>query len=108
MLFCFNRSAPPASSTLSLHDALPIFLFELLANLLHAFFCVLHRSVDVTLGGIDRKSTRLNSSHVAISYAVLCLKKKNAVPSLTMVSRGWRLTRAATSKRTSWIVAAGD
>src|SRR5439155_14885974 len=27
-------------------------------------------------GGIDRKSTRLNSSHVAISYAVFCLKKK--------------------------------
>src|SRR5690625_6463921 len=28
------------------------------------------------LGELDRKSTRLNSSHVAISYAVLCLKKK--------------------------------
>src|SRR5690625_6774637 len=28
-------------------------------------------------GAIDRKSTRLNSSHVAISYAVFCLKKKN-------------------------------
>src|SRR5690625_6951486 len=27
--------------------------------------------------GVDRKSTRLNSSHVAISYAVFCLKKKN-------------------------------
>src|SRR5699024_11795407 len=27
--------------------------------------------------GLDRKSTRLNSSHVSISYAVLCLKKKN-------------------------------
>src|SRR5690625_6957188 len=30
--------------------------------------------------GLDRKSTRLNSSHVAISYAVFCLKKKNTVP----------------------------
>src|SRR5690625_5732863 len=30
-----------------------------------------------TDGGRDRKSTRLNSSHVAISYAVFCLKKKN-------------------------------
>src|SRR5699024_12414119 len=29
------------------------------------------------LGAIDRKSTRLNSSHVSISYAVFCLKKKN-------------------------------
>src|SRR5690606_39287968 len=28
------------------------------------------------LGGVDRKSTRLNSSHVKISYAVFCLKKK--------------------------------
>src|SRR5690625_5533077 len=30
-------------------------------------------------GVIDRKSTRLNSSHVAISYAVFCLKKKNTI-----------------------------
>src|SRR5271166_4702532 len=30
--------------------------------------------------GIDRKSTRLNSSHVAISYAVFCLKQKKALP----------------------------
>src|SRR5690625_6376690 len=30
----------------------------------------------LTVGDIDRKSTRLNSSHVAISYAVFCLKKK--------------------------------
>src|SRR5438477_6152694 len=30
-------------------------------------------------GGGDRKSTRLNSSHMSISYAVFCLKKKNAV-----------------------------
>src|SRR5690625_261308 len=33
--------------------------------------------VIVVIIGIDRKSTRLNSSHVAISYAVFCLKKKN-------------------------------
>src|SRR5437870_8175391 len=31
---------------------------------------------------LDRKSTRLNSSHVAISYAVFCSKKKNVVPAL--------------------------
>src|SRR5437870_10843275 len=31
-------------------------------------------------GGLDRKSTRLNSSHVAISYAVFCLKKKKKKP----------------------------
>src|SRR5437660_6292301 len=37
------------------------------------------RGVDqpsTVLSGLDRKSTRLNSSHVAISYAVFCLKKK--------------------------------
>src|SRR5690554_7441695 len=33
--------------------------------------------------GIDRKSTRLNSSHVRISYAVFCLKKKNAIEAAT-------------------------
>src|SRR5690625_5434814 len=32
----------------------------------------------IVLASLDRKSTRLNSSHVAISYAVFCLKKKNA------------------------------
>src|SRR5690554_380687 len=31
------------------------------------------------IGGIDRKSTRLNSSHVRISYAVFCLKKKKKI-----------------------------
>src|SRR5439155_761391 len=34
---------------------------------------------DIARGHLDRKSTRLNSSHVAISYAVFCLKKKNKV-----------------------------
>src|SRR3989442_7340025 len=34
---------------------------------------------------IDRKSTRLNSSHVRISYAVFCLKKKKAGPASHMV-----------------------
>src|SRR5439155_3248268 len=36
-----------------------------------------HAEVRVNDQGVDRKSTRLNSSHVAISYAVFCLKKKN-------------------------------
>src|SRR5690625_6629382 len=34
-------------------------------------------AADANMAGEDRKSTRLNSSHVAISYAVFCLKKKN-------------------------------
>src|SRR3989442_11843019 len=37
----------------------------------------------------DRKSTRLNSSHVRISYAVFCLKKKKKKISLTNTSIGW-------------------
>src|SRR5690606_42142930 len=41
-----------------------------------------HRARDAILpdGGEDRKSTRLNSSHVKISYAVFCLKKKKPAP----------------------------
>src|SRR5689334_23591451 len=38
---------------------------------------VLHPGVDICPCGLDRKSTRLNSSHSSISYAVFCLKKKN-------------------------------
>ena len=34
------------------------------------------RDYECDIQGIDRKSTRLNSSHVSISYAVFCLKKK--------------------------------
>src|SRR5688500_19847798 len=34
---------------------------------------------ETYLGGLDRKSTRLNSSHLVISYAVFCLKKKNTL-----------------------------
>src|SRR2546429_1976725 len=46
-----------------------------------------------TAGGSDRKSTRLNSSHGYISYAVFCLKKKNAVKQATAfrVTRNWDL-----------------
>src|SRR5690554_7708504 len=36
----------------------------------------------VAVGKVDRKSTRLNSSHVRISYAVFCLKKKNKPPQI--------------------------
>src|SRR5256885_10827469 len=53
-------------------------LFHMQTNL--RFGCVILRPVDaqidlVTLAG-DRKSTHLNSSHLVISYAVFCLKKK--------------------------------
>src|SRR5690606_42115890 len=86
-----NAPAPTALSPLSLHDALPI---------LHPSVCAAATSPSTPSGRSaakedarsstsspgrccsslrccsDRKSTRLNSSHVKISYAVFCLKKK--------------------------------
>src|SRR5699024_11601178 len=97
---------PPRTEnyTLSLHDALPIFVDELWAHrkkfkdvaaeqdtkltflpyivkavvAMMKEFPVFNASLDDTTDE-DRKSTRLNSSHVSISYAVFCLKKKKSV-----------------------------
>src|SRR5690606_41511072 len=97
----------PQLSTLSLHDALPIFRLhqdetnlvctlaidasesmqfrgrgslsklEYAQYLATAFSHIILQGQDqVGLALLDRKSTRLNSSHVKISYAVFCLKKK--------------------------------
>src|SRR5258707_11044591 len=76
--FFFNDTATTEIYTLSLHDALPIFHFR------HAVFDRAESLANVSgshnlmnePGMIDRKSTRLNSSHANISYAVFCLKKK--------------------------------
>src|SRR3712207_8272065 len=97
MLFFFNDTATTEIYTLSLHDALPI-LLDVLA---HPQTRVVTLTVtekgychDPATGALnenhpdvvhdlayqrspDRKSTRLNSSHANISYAVFCLKKKN-------------------------------
>src|SRR5690606_41856691 len=99
---CFTRSAPPLISTLSLHDALPISEgLEKLASVDVSSLPVLdgNQRIGPCVGNVgkficiglnyadhaaesnlpipkDRKSTRLNSSHVKISYAVFCLKKK--------------------------------
>src|SRR3989442_10797172 len=72
IFFFFNDTATTEIYTLSLHDALPI-----LINLTFRPF-PLPRAWRVSLNvpTLDRKSTRLNSSHVRISYAVFCLKKK--------------------------------
>src|SRR5436305_11520014 len=43
---------------------------------------------ELALGNVDRKSTRLNSSHVRISYAVFCLKKKITAPSAQQTTLG--------------------
>src|SRR5256885_6910053 len=82
--FFFNDTATTEIYTLSLHDALPICdgsrLHELpeAVKLLERAVVRAHRGRrerDATLW-LDRKSTRLNSSHLVISYAVFCLKKK--------------------------------
>src|SRR2546430_8819917 len=92
--FFFNDTATTEIYTLSLHDALPISLGRAAAPRAR------HRSLVADRNGLaggselcrpgdasgqaglvreaqDRKSTRLNSSHSQISYAVFCLKKKN-------------------------------
>src|SRR5208282_6582212 len=68
--FFFNDTATTEIYTLSLHDALPISasLTPCTAPLCTMPASCQHRG--------DRKSTRLNSSHGSISYAVFCLKKK--------------------------------
>src|SRR5699024_11866470 len=45
-------------------------------------WAVLKDKASISKDGQDRKSTRLNSSHVSISYAVFCLKKKNSTRAL--------------------------
>src|SRR5207253_10347516 len=88
----FTATPPTDTYTLSLHDALPILPWEELGDALRVVRPRPARLAafepdppqqprSLRLDGEqqvleDRKSTRLNSSHVAISYAVFCLKKK--------------------------------
>src|SRR3712207_8037729 len=90
IFFFFNDTATTEIYTLSLHDALPISAVAdheqrgtELDDPAHRVLAVADDD-DVALGDArvlpvgDRKSTRLNSSHANISYAVFCLKKKKA------------------------------
>src|SRR3712207_8777976 len=97
IIFFFNKTATTEIYTLSLHDALPISATsaEVAVDFTHPDavmdnlgWCIEHgiHAVVGTTGFTDqrldqlredRKSTRLNSSHANISYAVFCLKKKN-------------------------------
>src|SRR5271165_7319965 len=71
LFFFFNDTATTEIYTLSLHDALPIY------HCCTPFTMLPRRHFSLSnAAAIDRKSTRLNSSHVKISYAVFCLKKK--------------------------------
>src|SRR5258708_16562465 len=76
--FFFNDTATTEIYTLSLHDALPICPVR-------GARCPVQRHRGALPRGPsrrDRKSTRLNSSHQIISYAVFCLKKKKDLPAL--------------------------
>src|SRR3712207_7283968 len=103
LLFFFNDTATTEIYTLSLHDALPIShdtaltLYKLSqegelkvedepVRLISA--AIERRTGDVfeKAHGQDRKSTRLNSSHANISYAVFCLKKKKHAHASTAIA----------------------
>src|ERR1039457_7601580 len=84
--FFFNDTATTEIYTLSLHDALPIY-WAIHCNHIPA------RHVSIP-NDADRKSTRLNSSHLVISYAVFCLKKKKHIT-----------TRAGNSRRNTYTTA---
>src|SRR5947199_7412716 len=77
-----NTTPTPDIYTLSLHDALPIFgalaLHQHLEHPARLGLIGLHRDPVLERDELvqDRKSTRLNSSHLGTSYAVVCLKKK--------------------------------
>src|SRR5437870_11347914 len=75
VFFFSSDTATTEIYTLSLHDALPIFLKTAVPETVPGVRIPL--PPPIFAHAEDRKSTRLNSSHVAISYAVFCLKKKN-------------------------------
>src|SRR5258708_11048291 len=79
MFFFFNDTATTEIYTLSLHDALPISFSTLAINSVLRLYRPCLKSDKRPPSARDRKSTRLNSSHQIISYAVFCLKKKNTV-----------------------------
>src|SRR2546430_11183452 len=82
--FFFNDTATTEIYTLSLHDALPIYCGATwrAVRMDHATRAAApRRRARATHHQVqDRKSTRLNSSHSQISYAVFCLKKKHNSP----------------------------
>src|SRR2546422_7480745 len=85
MFFFFNDTATTEIYTLSLHDALPISKLDVVCWEVEKHTRDGRGTVGCAGGSVrlhyevrlrDRKSTRLNSSHGYISYAVFCLKKK--------------------------------
>src|SRR5262245_63820628 len=93
--FFFNDTATTEIYTLSLHDALPIYPARpprYRSRCSRSALCGrcrrrLSNPPRAAAPG-DRKSTRLNSSHLGISYAVFCLKKKKNIAGFIVESRG--------------------
>src|SRR5205814_5545198 len=93
--FFFNDTPTTEIYTLSLHDALPIcksgnFPATVLGK---ADVFYMSQFFEFLAEPPDRKSTRLNSSHLGISYAVFCLKKKNRASRKALPSRWGRRFR---------------
>src|SRR5690625_6556207 len=86
-MFSVTVASAPVIYTLSLHDALPISPRSSCYRDVRQVSRLQRRVVNRG----DRKSTRLNSSHVAISYAVFCLKKRRSGrhPGDQRVQRVW-------------------
>src|SRR5688500_19375023 len=82
-VFSFQSCPATEIYTLSLHDALPIS-----GNLTASAAVITNRAGALfelrNNASLDRKSTRLNSSHLVISYAVFCLKKKKQSTSISL------------------------
>src|SRR5256885_12709414 len=104
LFFFFNDAATTEISTLPLHDALPISTSAGGAARRYTRYtrytpgrCAARAAADARG---DRKSTRLNSSHLVISYAVFCLKKKNPTGLFDMYRRGFRQCAVHQSRAT--------
>src|SRR5256885_10061831 len=103
LFFFFNDTATTEIYTLSLHDALPICALRLSGQADPSGSCVVSETWAGEARHRDRKSTRLNSSHLVISYAVFCLKKKKKEYIQACIdavlchsyARPWRLRRSA-------------
>src|SRR3712207_6860927 len=101
LFFFFNDTATTEIYTLSLHDALPIYIKPASSMLLMrkdmGGAAATLALADMIMGAklpvrlrvlipADRKSTRLNSSHANISYAVFCLKKKKIALNVVLLN----------------------
>src|SRR2546430_5966564 len=93
--FFFNDTATTEIYTLSLHDALPICTAPDAARI--AGTPITSWSDSGRKKRTDRKSTRLNSSHSQISYAVFCLKKKKTVVILIITNVYKRVNRTTSN-----------